>query len=64
MPISKNRDDIDVIVDRILASPDRADELKATLRNRMGITRSGYSDKGPSRFAPNDAESLWDNVPV
>lgn len=64
MPINRTRDDIDVIVDRILARPDRADELKAALRNRMR-NRKSYSRERPITTAnSHETEAFWDNVPI
>ena len=37
MSQAKRRDDIDMIVDDILARPDRAEELKRMLRDRLGV---------------------------
>lgn len=63
---AKRRDEIDVIVDDLLASPERAEELKVRLRDRLGA--QGWES---GRFArlrvvsnADDPDSLWDNVPV
>jgi hypothetical protein len=59
-------DEVDRIVETLLAHPERASELKTLLRNRI---------ENPSvvQFAPvadpltlpiEDADDMWDNVPV
>lgn len=59
-------DDVDRIVDSLLADPDRAEDVKSLLRRRL-------MDPGPVRFKPvviprsqasEDVEDMWDNVPV
>ncbi|MGB3177927.1 MAG: hypothetical protein WBC68_16605 [Albidovulum sp.] len=66
MTQAKRRDEIDMIVDDILASPERVEEWKARLRDRLD------SSSKPTRPATTlkivhsaeDPESLWDNLPV
>ncbi|MCB2136170.1 MAG: hypothetical protein KDE08_09550 [Rhodobacteraceae bacterium] len=66
MTIGNDRDDIDVIVDRILANPERANELKATLRTH--IVKENTRPEIYRRPAPQaqmaDADMFWDNVPI
>lgn len=68
MSINTHRDDIDVIVDRILSNPDRADELKTALRQSLrGTAHRRVAARSPSRIgesARHESESFWDNVPV
>ena len=64
MPINRTRDDIDVIVDRILARPDRADELKSALRDRMRNRKLHSGDRAKATVKSIEAEAFWDNVPV
>jgi len=60
------RDEIDRIVDDILANPARAEELKGRLRN--SVPRPVMDDRVPGhpahRRALADLDDLWDNVPV
>ncbi|PKP73158.1 MAG: hypothetical protein CVT84_14965 [Alphaproteobacteria bacterium HGW-Alphaproteobacteria-6] len=62
------RDEIDIIVDDILANPARAEELKGRLRHRLPRDIRG-EDRGAvghvaHRRALADIDDLWDNVPV
>jgi hypothetical protein len=64
MPINRTRDDIDMIVDRILARPDRADELKSALRDRIHNRAPRSGDRAMMTVTSVEAEAFWDNVPV
>ncbi len=67
MSQAKRRDDIDVFVDDLLATPDRAEELKRILRDQLGAPLSDTGRRAHLkvvRDAKNDPDSLWDNVPV
>lgn len=60
----QGRDDIDRIVDALLENPTRAGDIKALLRQKMTapeVVRVAHAATGPS---PEDADDLWDNVPV
>lgn len=61
------RDDIDKIVDDILANPARAEELKGRLRNRV-LPRLAMDDRMQGHVAHRralaDLDDFWDNVPV
>lgn len=58
-----NRDEIDIIVDDILANPTRAEELKGRLRHRLPAEPRATGHLAHRR-ALADLDDLWDNVPV
>jgi len=58
------RDEIDIIVDDILANPARAEELKGRLRHRLPREDRGAVGHVAHRRALADIDDLWDNVPV
>lgn len=66
----QRRDEIDLFVDDLLADPDRAEELKGKLRQTFGETATDRTTPEKRRAQLrlltlcNDAESLWDNVPL
>lgn len=64
MSQAKRRDEIDVIVDDILARPDRAEELKRLLRDRLGQPANVQKARFRVVASNSDPDSLWDNVPV
>ena len=67
MSQAKRRDDIDAFVDDLLAMPDRAEELKRMLRDRLGAPMSTTERRAHLRVVhhtESDPDSLWDNVPV
>ncbi|MDJ1016977.1 MAG: hypothetical protein QNJ35_10730 [Paracoccaceae bacterium] len=63
------RDDVDVIIDTLLAEPERAEDLKTMLRHKMAapevvaVAHAKPVSK-PDIDAQDDVEDLWDNVPV
>jgi hypothetical protein len=50
-------DEIDGLVDGVLADPSRADELKRLLRTRLRVVQGTAPDEA-------DDHDLWENVPV
>ena len=64
------RDDVDVIIDTLLAEPERAEDLKTMLRHKMAAPEVGAVAHAKPVAAPpeidtqDDVEDLWDNVPV
>ncbi len=64
---AKRHDDIDVFVEDLLARPDRAEELKRMLRDRLGAPLEKSERRAHLRVVretASDPDSLWDNVPV
>jgi len=70
MSQTQRRDEIDLFVDDLLANPDRAEELKGKLRQAFGDAETGRMTPEKRRAQLrlltlcNDAEALWDNVPL
>ncbi|MCV2871671.1 hypothetical protein OEZ71_05130 [Defluviimonas sp. WL0050] len=67
MSQAKRRDDIDLFVDDLLARPERAEELKRMLRDRLGAPIPPFGRRPHLKVVSetaNDPDSLWDNVPV
>ncbi|MGB3316316.1 MAG: hypothetical protein WBB85_18095 [Albidovulum sp.] len=67
MSQAKRHDDIDVFVEDLLARPDRAEELKRMLRDRLGAPLSTPARRAHLKVVvdtASDPDSLWDNVPV
>lgn len=56
------QDDVDRLVDTLLAEPDRADDIKNLLRNRLGVERVVHLKA--VRSVSEDLDDMWDNVPV
>lgn len=63
---TQRRDEIDRFVDDLLADPLRADELKGRLRQTFGDRATPEQRRAQLRLLTlcNDAEALWDNVPL
>ncbi len=63
---TQRRDEIDRFVDDLLADPQRADELKGRLRQTFGERATPEQRRAQLRLLTlcNDAEALWDNVPL
>ena len=63
---TQRRDEIDLFVDDLLANPDRAEELKGKLRQTFGTEATPEKRRAQLRLLTlcNDAEALWDNVPL
>ena len=58
-------DEIDRAVDRTITDRDRAARLKAALHQQYDLTRPDKPRKASQYFEySDDAEDLWDNVPV
>lgn len=74
MPLKDNvehghgRDDIDRIVDALLANPDRISDIKTLLRSKItspDTVRVAYPVAEPELAeADTDSDDFWDNVPV
>lgn len=67
MSQAKRRDDIDLFVEDLLARPDRAEELKRMLRDRLGAPMTTNGRRTHLKVVSettNDPDSLWDNVPI
>ncbi len=66
MSQAKRRDEIDVIVDDIIAKPERAEELKRLLRDRCmaPVAAAGRRAHLTVVHPGSDPDSLWDNVPI
>lgn len=67
MSQAKLRDEIDMILDDLLARPDRAEELKRKLRDTLettGFRRTRHAHLKVVTDSVNDPDSLWDNMPV
>lgn len=56
------QDDVDRIVDTLLAEPARADDIKTLLRHRLGMDRVVHLKSAVN--ASDDLDDMWDNVPV
>ncbi|MDW4549955.1 hypothetical protein R5H32_11375 [Defluviimonas sp. D31] len=64
MSQAKRRDEIDLIVDDILAKPERAEELKRLLRDRLGAPAEIRQSRLRVVVSNDDPDSLWDNMPI
>lgn len=58
-------DDIGTMIDQALASPDRAEEMKARIRERLA-RRVHLQQPMPSQEDTSDEEpdDFWENVPI
>ncbi|MXQ06772.1 hypothetical protein GQ651_02820 [Alphaproteobacteria bacterium GH1-50] len=64
-----DRDDVDHLIDRLLADPGTVEDVKTLLRHKMSApdviavapvcARSLQADR-----AEEDVEDMWDNVPI
>lgn len=70
MTTPKNRDfsadDVGTFVDEAIRNPERAEDIKNALRERLampGVTRLRHSNRPRDTHAA-EAEDFWDNVPV
>jgi len=65
-----SQDEVDEIVDALVADPTRADDVKAMLRHKISapdIVRMVAPKVGIAKDAVTDEESdddIWDNLPV
>lgn len=63
---SRHTDDIGVYVDEAIRNPERAEDIKAALRQRLEMPSihrlRRTAERTESAYA--DAEEFWDNVPV
>ncbi len=66
----QNQDEVDKIVDALVADPTRANDVKALLKRKIAapdIVTMVIPRATPSKVAVSEDESeddLWDNVPV
>lgn len=64
---SATTDDIDRIVDGLLADPSRADDVKGALRSRLAAgaaTPVRTLEKAPRTRPSHDEDDMWENVPI
>lgn len=61
-------DDIDRIVDALVADPTRADDIKCLLRGKIAAPDSVNVAFPAARYsaavAQTDVDDMWDNVPI
>lgn len=64
--IRTHGDDVDQIVDTLLADPGRAEDIKTILRKKLNVQNVvGFSARRSASTMPtDDVEDMWDNVPV
>jgi hypothetical protein len=55
-------DPVDWFTTEVLRNPERADDLKDSLRRQIGLAASEWSRA--EEPDPADADDLWNNVPV
>ena len=55
-------DDVDRLIDKLLAEPDRVEDIKSKLRRSLGKDR--VVSLRPVSSASDDVDDMWDNVPV
>ncbi len=55
-------DEVDRLVDTLLAEPDRVDDIKSMLRRKLNTERIVPLKSAPA--TANDIDDMWDNVPV
>lgn len=63
---ANREDDVDTMVDSLLADPNRADDIKSMLRQRLaedGVVPLRSVPKAVSAIS-DDLDDMWDNVPV
>lgn len=56
------QDDVDRLVDTLLAEPARAEDIKTMLRRRLRGDATTHLKAVPS--GADDLDDMWDNVPV
>lgn len=59
---ASRKDDVDTLVDTLLAEPDRADDIKSMLRHKLDM--AGIVHLKPVPASTDDLDDMWDNVPV
>lgn len=65
----ETNDDVDLLVDTLIADPGRADDVKAALKRRITRPqvvdlRRAVREASPKAVDEDDVADLWDNVPV
>ena len=62
------RDDIDRIVDALLANPDQISDIKTLLRHKLSAPETVHVARPAAVPVPadlaEDVDDFWDNVPV
>ena len=62
---SQVRDDVDVMVDQLLADPSQAETVKNALRARLTDKVAQLKRESTPRPVADDSdEDFWDNVPI
>lgn len=56
------QDDVDRLVDTLLAEPARAEDIKTQLRRRLRSDGAAHLKAVPT--VADDLDDMWDNVPV
>ena len=65
MQLHQKTDDIDKIVDTLLADPNSAEDVKDALRKRLlAKTTEPVEASRRDDDQHDDADDMWDNVPV
>lgn len=64
--LALREDDVDMLVDTLLAEPDRADDIKNMLRRRLGVEGRAQPRSPLSLVSTktDEIDEMWDNVPV
>lgn len=60
-------DDIDRIVEALLANPDQSASIKTLLREKLGapdLVQVAYAAAAVLNDDSDDADDFWDNVPI
>ena len=68
MELANGVDDIDRIVDALLANPERVSDIKTLLRNKMIAPETVHVVRPVAAASTvedeSDLDDLWDNVPI
>ncbi len=60
-------DDIDALVEDLLRNPERAEAVKASLRDKMGsgeVVELRAPKAPPAAIEADDVDDFWENVPI
>lgn len=57
-------EDIAILIDTAVADPARADEIKRQIMVRVALRNGGPAQTPDMVADADDAEDLWDNVPL
>jgi hypothetical protein len=57
-------DDIDALIDEAVADPSRADVVKTRVRHRLARRLAVPLPHAVEELQGEDAEDLWDNLPL